>query len=54
VLLRGNVVYATGSAIRSGRSTRLLLTPLRKIRDGSYTLKLTRGHVRQREAIMIT
>jgi hypothetical protein len=54
VLSRGDIVYATGSAIRSGRSTRLLLTPLRKIRDGSYTLKLTRGRVRQRETIMIT
>jgi hypothetical protein len=53
VLLRGNVVYGTGSAIRAGGNTRLLLTPLRKIRDGSYTLKLTRGHVRQTETIMI-
>jgi virginiamycin B lyase len=53
VLLRGDVVYATGSASRAGKNTKLLLTPLRKLRDGSYTLKLTHGHVRQRETITI-
>jgi sugar lactone lactonase YvrE len=53
VLSRGAVVYATGSAIRAGDSTKLLLTPRRKIRDGSYTLKLTHGRDHQRETITI-
>jgi hypothetical protein len=54
VLLRGNVVYGTGSAIRAGGNTSLLLTPLRKIRGGSYTLTLTHGQHRQRETITIS
>jgi hypothetical protein len=53
VLSRGDIVYATGSAIRAGKNTKLLLTPLRKIRGGSYTLKLTHGQHRQRETITI-
>jgi hypothetical protein len=53
VLSRGDIVYATGSAIRAGKNTKLLLTPLRKIRGGSYTLKLTHGRERHRETITI-
>jgi hypothetical protein len=53
VLSRGAVVYATGSAIRAGKRTKLLLTPRRKIRDGSYTLKLTHRRDHQRETITI-
>lgn len=53
VLSRGDVVYATGSASRVGKSMKLLLTPLRTIRDGRYTLKLARGRARERETITI-
>jgi hypothetical protein len=53
VLSRGDVVYATGSAIRASNKTKLLLTPLHYIRKGSYTLTLTRGRNRQRETITI-
>jgi hypothetical protein len=53
VLLRGDVVYATGTANRAGKKTTLLLTPLRKIRKGSYTLTLTHQRHRQRETITI-
>jgi CSLREA domain-containing protein len=53
VLARGKAVYATGSAIRRGRTTTLLLTPRRNIVRGSYTLTLTRGRHRQRETITI-
>jgi CSLREA domain-containing protein len=53
VLARGKVVYATGSAISKGKTTRLLLTPRRNIAKGSYTLTLTHGRHRQRETITI-
>ena len=53
VLSRGDVIYAAGSAIRTGKNTKLLLTPLRTLRHERYTLTLTRGRDRQREAITI-
>lgn len=53
VLSRGHVVYATGSATRAGKRTKLLLAPLHKIRKGSYTLTLTHGRKRQHEPIVI-
>jgi len=53
VLSRGRVVYATGTATRSGNRTRLLLTPRRRVSKGRYTLTLTRGHSHQRETITI-
>jgi hypothetical protein len=53
VLTRGTLVYATGSAIHTGRNTRLVLTRLHKIREGRYTLTLTHGQHRQRETITI-
>jgi hypothetical protein len=53
-LSRGKVLYATGSAIDSGRQTRLLLSPRRSIAKGSYTLTLTHGRKRQSETITIT
>jgi hypothetical protein len=52
-LARGKVVYAVGSAIRSRASTKLLLTPRRTLVRGRYTLTLTHGRKRQREAITI-
>ncbi len=47
VVSRGEVVYARGSAAGAGRQTKLLLalTPLRKIRKGSYTLTLPTGTI---------
>ncbi len=53
VLLRGKVVYATGSASESGRLTTLLLTPRHAIGKGRYTLMLTHGRKRVRETITI-
>ena len=53
VLSRGRVVYATGTATRSGNRTRLLLSPRRRVGKGRYTLTLTRGHSHQRETITI-
>ncbi len=53
VLSRGKVVYATGSAIDSGKKTKLLLTPRHNLGEGSYMLTLTRGRKRQRETITI-
>jgi hypothetical protein len=53
VLSRGGVVYATGSAVRAGKQTKLLLSPLRTIGKGRYSLALTHGRNRQRETIMI-
>jgi hypothetical protein len=52
-LSRGDVVYATGSAIRTGKNTKLWLIVLHKIRKGSYTLTLTDGRSWRREAIRI-
>jgi streptogramin lyase len=52
-LSRGKVLYATGSAIDSGRQTRLLLSPRRTIAKGSYTLTLTHGRKRRSETITI-
>ncbi len=54
VLLRGKLLYATGSAIDSGKRTELLLSPRRTITKGSYTLRLTRGRARRSETITIT
>ena len=42
VLSRDGIVYATGSAGRSGSRTRLLLTPRRALSGGRYTLTLIR------------
>ena len=53
VLSRGKIIYATGSAIDSGKRTKLLLSPRRNIGKGSYTLTLTHGRKRQRETITI-
>ncbi len=53
VLSRGDVVYATGSAIRLGTRSQLLLTALHKISTGSYLLTLTHGRKHQRETITI-
>ena len=53
VLSRGKIVYATGSAVVSGKHTKLLLTPRRSIGNGTYTLTLTHGHKRRRETITI-
>jgi streptogramin lyase len=52
VLLRGRRVYATGSAIRSGRTTKLQLAA-REIGQGVYTLIVTHGRTRQRQKITI-
>ena len=52
-LSRGKVVYATGSAVVSGRHTKLLLTLRRSIVKGNYTLTLVRGRKRLRETITI-
>jgi hypothetical protein len=53
VLSRGKVIYATGSATKSGRGTKLLLTLGRHIGKGNYTLTLTHGPERLRETITI-
>ena len=53
VLSRGGVVYATGTAARSGSQTRLLLIPRRRLVRGRYILTLTRRHQHQRETITI-
>jgi hypothetical protein len=54
-LSRGKILYATGSAIDSGKQTKLLLLrPRRTIAKGSYTLTLTRGRKRRSETITIT
>ena len=53
VLSRGDVVYATGSAIRSGTRSQLLLRPLHKISTGRYLLTLTHGREHQHETITI-
>ena len=53
VLSRAKVVYATGSATKTGTQTKLLLTPRRQIAKGIYTLTLTHGHKHQHETITI-
>lgn len=53
VLSRGKIVYGVGLASRAGNRTKLLLTPLRAIHDGRYTLTLTHGRKRQRGTITI-
>lgn len=53
VLSRGGLVYATGSAIGSGRKTKLLLAARRRIREGRYTLTVTHGRTHQRQTITI-
>jgi streptogramin lyase len=53
VLSRGGLVYATGSAIGSGRKTKLLLAARRRIREGRYTLTVTHGRTHQRQKITI-
>jgi Concanavalin A-like lectin/glucanases superfamily len=52
-LTRGTLVYATGSALRSGVRTRLLLIPRRPIGSGTYMLTLTHPHRRTRETVRI-
>ena len=53
-LSRGRVVYATGSAVRSGQTTKLMLRPLRHLKPGRYTLKLgARAHHQVIETIMV-
>ena len=42
-LVRGKVVFATGKAQRSGRTTHLVLTPKKTLTRGSYTLQLGVG-----------
>jgi hypothetical protein len=39
-LTRGKLVYATGKGRRTAHTTDLVLTPLRKLARGRYTLKL--------------
>jgi hypothetical protein len=53
VLTRGRHVYATGSVLVAGTKTKLLLTPIRDISKGIYTLTLTRRHIRLSETISI-
>lgn len=53
VLSRGKVVYATGSAVVSGKRTKLLLMLRRGIVKGNYTLTLARGRKRLHETITI-
>ena len=54
VLSRGGVVYASGTAKRSGSVTRLLLVAQRPlVKGGRYTLTLTGGHRHRRETITI-
>jgi hypothetical protein len=53
VLSRGKIVYATGSAIKSGKQTKLLLTPRRNVGKGTYMLTLTHGRSRHRETVTI-
>jgi hypothetical protein len=53
VLSRGKTVYATGSATRSGKQTKLLLTPRQRIGKGRYMLTLTHGPERERQTITI-
>ncbi len=53
VLSQGKIVYATGSAIGSGKQTKLLLTPRHNIGRGTYTLTLISGRKRQHETITI-
>jgi hypothetical protein len=43
-LSRQGIVYATGSATRNHGRTRLLLTVLRRLHPGRYTLALTSRH----------
>jgi hypothetical protein len=55
---RAHVVYATGVGVRIGRGrTRLLLTDLRPLRAGRYTLTLRDRHgkrwISQRREILI-
>ncbi len=52
-IARGNVVYATGSVIDSGRQTYLLVTVSRQLGKGSYTLTLTHGHTHHSEKLTI-
>jgi hypothetical protein len=54
VLARGKVIYATGSAERSGERTNLLLSTRRRIEPGVYTLALTRGRKQQLETITVS
>jgi len=52
-LSRGKVTYATGFALDSGAQTQLLLSPLRKIVKGRYTLTVKRANRLRRETITI-
>jgi virginiamycin B lyase len=53
VLRRGKIVYATGRAIGSGSSTKLLLTQRQAIANGVYTLTLRRGRHLRSETVTI-
>jgi hypothetical protein len=44
-LSRGTVVYATGTAVRRGSRTQLVLQPVRRLRPGRYTLRLGRARL---------
>jgi hypothetical protein len=47
-LSRHGLVYATSAATRSRGHTRLLLTAVRRLGAGHYTLALTSRHQRRR------
>jgi hypothetical protein len=53
VLARGKAIYATGSAARTGKRTKVLLTVRRRIGKGTYTLTLRRGHTVRRQRITV-
>jgi hypothetical protein len=53
VLARGKTIYATGSAARTGKRTRVLLTVRRRITKGTYTLTLRRGRTVRRQRIAV-
>ncbi|MGI8572155.1 MAG: kelch repeat-containing protein [Solirubrobacteraceae bacterium] len=54
VLSRNGIVYATGQAIRSGSHIRMLLIPVDRIHDGTYTLRLIHDHRTRTNTITIT
>jgi hypothetical protein len=53
VLARGKTIYATGSAARTRRQTRALLTLRRGLTKGVYTLTLRRRGKTRRQKITI-
>ena len=52
-LSRGKITFATGFAIGLGARTRLMLSPLRRITKGRYTLTLKRDGRQSRQTILI-